>query len=214
MKNKKLIFSCIGVFLIGALIAVIVPQLVPLREETNGIYPAITEAEMVRSADLIVKGRFVSCGKPYVRTFGAGGDEGMAEYEYTRAQFQITDVIAGEPYNDSLVEIRLESAFGKVEEEGTASAENQASMGYAAEIPLNGEFSISTEQDQEYLLILNMQEAEEYTKEEGTYYVPFRKEAGIYFLNDGVWRNEGNRFNFKESELNATIQSYLNTEVE
>lgn len=207
--KKKVWISCLVVFLMVALVVVAI--FFPKGEvEVDTLYPEVSQGEMVKSSDLIVKGRLVSCGEPYMMTIGesATDDNGLAMYEYTRMRFEITEVLSGSPYNSEYIDIRVETMTGARENFSTASA---ADAKAASQVKLASGDLISAG-GEEYLLFLVSQSAEAPTKEAGDYYIPFQGENGFYTLADGKWQNEHSAETFNDSNLKATVTEQLVSE--
>lgn len=207
---KKKVWISLGVFLMGIVTAVVV--CFPKEEvEVDNLYPEVSQTDMVQNCDLIVKGRFVSCGEPYTITIGesATSDNGLAMYEYTRMRFEITEVVSGQPYNGEYIDVRVETLTGAQEKFGVASA---ADAGAASKVKLASGEAVLTNGTEEYLLFLVSQSKDAPTKEEGDYYLPFQGENGFFTLSDGKWENEHTAETFDAANLKATIADYLVSE--
>ncbi|MBQ7935652.1 MAG: hypothetical protein IJ333_04820 [Clostridia bacterium] len=171
-------------------------------------YPAVTKSEMVKGAEVIAIGHFISAGAPYKMTLGTE-ETGKRTEQYTRLQFEVSRVIKGEEL-PAVLEVRAESDLNVKANTGYDPALNASSLATPDTVRLLEGKTVSLSDQTEYLLILNIPGAESPSKEEGDYFTLYMGDHGVLTLNDGVW--SGGPHSFADETLEAEIMALLTEE--
>ncbi len=197
MKKKTIVLLCLVTALVGGIIAYTVPKMIGNRTSVSNVYPAVSQEEMIKTADLIVTGKFTGHGDAYpLDNRAVGGDpqsdNGLVETTRTRYSFAISTVIKGTPYDEKTISIRVEGD----PDDPTSVYEDQPKI----------------QEGGEYLLFL-FNDSYTIFPEDQPFYEIFQASGGLFALNkNNVWSNQLGDRTFDNNDLKNNILNYKDSE--